>query len=29
MAICKKASAIHGNKFSYTLLESSDIKWLT
>jgi hypothetical protein len=26
MAICKKASAIHGNKFSYTLLESADIK---
>ena len=26
MAICKKASAVHGNKFSYTLLESSDIK---
>ena len=26
MAICKKASAIHGNKFSYTLLESDDIK---
>ena len=26
MAICKKASAIHGNKFSYTLLESADMK---
>ena len=26
MDICKKASAIHGNKFSYTLLESADIK---
>jgi len=26
MVICKKASAIHGNKFSYTLLESADIK---
>jgi|TARA_R110000868_G_scaffold30337_1_gene112390 hypothetical protein len=26
MTICKKASAIHGNKFSYTLLESADIK---
>lgn len=26
MAICKKAAAIHGNAFSYTLLESSDIK---
>ena len=26
MKICKKASKIHGNKFSYTLLESTDIK---
>lgn len=26
MAICRKAAKIHGNKFSYTLLESSDIK---
>jgi hypothetical protein len=26
MSICKKAAKIHGNKFSYTLLESSDIK---
>ena len=26
MSICKKASKIHGNKFSYTLLESTDIK---
>ena len=25
MAICEKAAAIHGNKFSYTLLESSEI----
>ena len=25
MRICKKAAKIHGNKFSYTLLESSDI----
>jgi len=25
MAICEKAAAIHGNKFSYTLLESADI----
>jgi hypothetical protein len=25
MKICKKASKIHGNKFSYTLLESTDI----
>lgn len=25
MSICKKASKIHGNKFSYTLLESKDI----
>jgi hypothetical protein len=25
MKICKKASKIHGNKFSYTLLESIDI----
>ena len=25
MSICRKASAIHGNKFSYTLLESTDI----
>lgn len=26
MSICKKASKIWGNKFSYTLLESTDIK---
>jgi len=26
MSICKKAAKIHGNKFSYTLLESTDIK---
>jgi len=26
MKICKKAVKIHGNKFSYTLLESTDIK---
>ena len=26
MSICKKASKIHGNKFSYTLIESTDIK---
>jgi hypothetical protein len=26
MKICKKASKIHGNKFSYTLIESTDIK---
>ena len=26
LAICKKAARIHGNKFSYTLLESTDIK---
>ena len=26
MKICKKAAKIHGNKFSYTLLESTDIK---
>jgi len=26
MAICEKAKEIHGNKFSYTLLESKDIK---
>ena len=25
MSICRKASKIHGNKFSYTLLESTDI----
>jgi hypothetical protein len=25
LSICKKASKIHGNKFSYTLLESTDI----
>lgn len=25
LAICKKAAKIHGNKFSYTLLESTDI----
>lgn len=26
MSICKKAAKIHGNKFSYTLLQSTDIK---
>lgn len=26
MAICEKAAAIHGNHFSYTLIESTDIK---
>jgi len=26
MAICRKAKAIHGNKFTYTLIESTDIK---
>ena len=26
MKICKKAAKIHGNKFSYTLLNSTDIK---
>ena len=26
MKICKKASKIHGNSFTYTLIESSDIK---
>ena len=26
LAICKKAAKIHGNKFSYTLIESTDIK---
>jgi hypothetical protein len=26
MAICRKAAKIHGNHFSYTLLESTDIK---
>jgi hypothetical protein len=26
MTICKKAAKIHGNKFSYTLIESTDIK---
>jgi hypothetical protein len=26
MAICRKAAKIHGNKFSYTLIESTDIK---
>ena len=26
LAICKKASEIHGNSFTYTLLESKDIK---
>ncbi|MFN9956914.1 MAG: hypothetical protein ACK55I_27750, partial [bacterium] len=26
MKICKRASKIHGNKFSYTLLNSTDIK---
>jgi hypothetical protein len=27
MAICRKARAIHGNKFTYTLIESNDIVW--
>lgn len=26
MAICRKAAKIHGNSFSYTLIESTDIK---
>jgi len=26
MSICRRAAKIHGNKFSYTLLESTDIK---
>ena len=26
MSICKKASKIHGNSFTYTLIESNDIK---
>jgi len=26
LSICKKASTIHGNSFSYTLLQSTDIK---
>jgi hypothetical protein len=26
MKICKKAAKIHGNSFTYTLIESSDIK---
>jgi hypothetical protein len=26
LAICRKAAALHGNKFTYTLIESSDIK---
>ena len=26
MAICEKAAAIHGNSFTYTLIESADIK---
>lgn len=26
MSICKKAAKIHGNKFTYTLIESTDIK---
>ncbi len=25
MALCEKASAIHGNSFTYTLIESSDL----
>jgi hypothetical protein len=25
MSICRKAAKIHGNRFSYTLLESTDI----
>ena len=25
MAICRKAKAIHGNSFTYTLIESADI----
>jgi hypothetical protein len=26
MSICKKAAKVHGNHFTYTLIESSDIK---
>jgi hypothetical protein len=26
MVICRKAAKIHGNRFSYTLLESTDVK---
>jgi hypothetical protein len=26
MKICRKAKDIHGNSFTYTLIESSDIK---
>jgi len=25
MSLCKKASKIHGNRFTYTLIESTDI----
>jgi len=26
MAICRKAATIHGKSFTYTLIESADIK---
>ena len=26
ISICKKAAKVHGNHFTYTLIESSDIK---
>jgi len=26
MVICRKAAAIHGKSFTYTLIESTDIK---
>jgi hypothetical protein len=26
MVLCRKAAAIHGKSFTYTLIESSDIK---
>jgi hypothetical protein len=27
MAICRRAKAVHGNNFTYTLIESNDIVW--
>jgi hypothetical protein len=27
MTICRKAKALHGNNFTYTLIESNDIVW--
>jgi hypothetical protein len=27
MAICRRAKAVHGNNFTYTLIKSNDIVW--